>query len=634
MELKLLLTLLRRWFWLLLLGLLLGAGGGYLASQYQQPVYQATTKVMVIKPQESSVTADLTLSDQELMQTYVTLLTTRPVLQAASEELGFGVSGNQITARQASGTRLLEITVRANNPERAANIANTLVDVLIQHNDQLQSSRFASSEESLQAQIAQVEQQIADAQATVDAANLEQQENQEQAIEEEKALLEEQIFDYQRQIAVLESDIEQLLPDPPALGEEPQELSPTEQQQLVDMRTELSQLRFNLRLAEQRYGNLLFPSSGAASPEGSVGQQQASLELYRQLYANLLSAYESVRLARLQNTPNVVRVEAAEPASTPIQPRPVQNTLLGSAVGLILMGAIAFLIEYLDDSLKTPADINAATGLPVIGYLADANGSNNGNAGRIVIEQPRSPISEAFRSLRTNLEFAGVSKPLQTILITSPGPKDGKTTVATNLAAIMAQSGKRIILLDADLRRPSIHRILELGNRQGLSNLFRHQSSAGAAEAIQSPEEMQTLGVITSGSLPPNPAELLGSPRMDALLDQLRAHAEHVIIDSPPAIVSDPSVLAAKVDGVVIILQPGKTDFGTLQAMVEQLRHVEANIVGVVLNRIRSGGGIYGTYNYYSTYYNGDNPYLNGHGEAQEGKRNLRNLFGKSSETG
>ena len=183
MELKLLLTLLRRWFWLLLLGLLLGAGGGYLASQYQQPVYQATTKVMVIKPQESSVTADLTLSDQELMQTYVTLLTTRPVLQAASEELGFGVSGNQITARQASGTRLLEITVRANNPERAANIANTLVDVLIQHNDQLQSSRFASSEESLQAQIAQVEQQIADAQAAVDAANLEQRENREQAIE-------------------------------------------------------------------------------------------------------------------------------------------------------------------------------------------------------------------------------------------------------------------------------------------------------------------------------------------------------------------------------------------------------------------------------------------------------------------
>src|SRR5688572_29041827 len=126
MELKLLLTLIRRYIWLLLLGLLLGAGGAYLASQYQQPVYQSSTRVMVVRPQESSVTASINLNDQELMQTYVTLITTRPVLQAASQQLGYSINANQITARQSAGTRILEITVRAPDPQRAATAANTL----------------------------------------------------------------------------------------------------------------------------------------------------------------------------------------------------------------------------------------------------------------------------------------------------------------------------------------------------------------------------------------------------------------------------------------------------------------------------------------------------------------------------
>lgn len=625
MELKLLLILLRRWAWLLILGLLLGAGGAYLASQYQEPVYESTTKVMVVRPQESNVTANLTLSDQDLMQTYVTLLTTRPVLQRTAEELGFGVSAGQITARQSTGTRLLEVTVRAGHAERAATIANTLVETLIAYNDDLQASRFASSEDSLQAQISQVETQIAEVQATLQAREAASQEEQEEAVQEEREALEEQIFDLQRQIATLEQEMDNLTPLPVPGGPPPQ-LTQVEQEQLVDTRTELARLRFNLGLAEQRYSNILFPQRGENTQSDTEStQQEASLTLYQQLYSNLLNAYESVRLARLQNTPNVVQVEAATPNNVPIQPRPLRNGLLGGAVGLILMGAVAFLIEYLDDTIKTPDDVGRAFGLPVIGFVAEMEGDEERP---YVLDHPRSPVAEAFRTLRTNLEFAGAGQPIRSILIASPTSKDGKTTVAVNLAAIVAQNGKKALLLEGDLRRPQVHRFLDLANDVGLSDIFRGQVKIG--QAIQRVPDLDTLFAITSSSLPPNPAELLGSKRMDEILARLREKLDTIIVDSPPFVVSDSALLAAKVDAVVIVIRPGQTDVSTMQAMLEQLQRVEANVVGVIFNRIPlKRGRFYGGYDYYAPYNYADSDYTNHGANGQgDGQRRRRGILG------
>lgn len=611
MELKLLLTLIRRYIWLLLLGLLLGAGGAFLASQYQQPVYQSSTRVMVVRPQESSVTAGVNLNDQELMQTYVTLITTRPVLQAASQQLGYSVSANQITARQSAGTRILEITVRASTPQRAASTANTLVQVLIQHNDQLQASRFASSEESLQAQIAQVETQMADARATIEASAVVDRQARQQTLEEERSLLEDEIFELQRQIAVLEQEVEALLPTSPAPGEPPPRLTTLEQSQLVDKRTELAQLRFSLRLSEQRYANLIFPQSDSPDAQSGAHQQEANLTLYQQLYGNLLSAYESVRLARLQNTPNVVQVEEAMPASSPIQPQPLRNTLLGGAVGLILMGALAFLLEYLDDTLKTPQEISAVLDIPVIGFVADTPRKDE-ETGAIVAQEPRSPTAEAFRTLRTNLEFAAVDRPLRTILITSADPADGKTTIATNLAISLAQGGKRVFLIDADLRRPRIHRFLDLPNRVGLSDLFRNQATL--KEAIQPYPDTKGVGVVTSGSLPPNPTELLASDRMTRILTEAETLADIVLIDSPPFIVSDPTILAARTDGILLVMRPGQTNVETARATLEQLRRADARIVGIVLNRVpRKRSHYYSGYRYYYAPYEAGHYSANGH---------------------
>jgi capsular exopolysaccharide synthesis family protein len=297
----------------------------------------------------------------------------------------------------------------------------------------------------------------------------------------------------------------------------------------------------------------------------------------------------------------------------------LQNTLLGAAVGLLIMGGVAFLIEYLDDTLKTPDDVAHVMRTPVIGYLTVIPDLKEVKDLPYVGAHPRSPVAEAFRGLRTNLEFAGVDKPLKTILITSTSPRDGKTTIAANLAVAMAQGNKRVVLLDGDLRRPAIHRMFGMANRSGLSDVFRgHLKLADALHR----GTRDRLGVITSGSLPPNPTELLDSEKMTQILAALRESADVVIIDSPPLLVADAPVLAAKVDGVLLVVEPGKTHADAAQAVVEQLDWADARVVGVVFNRIpRKRADYYGGYRYsYSTYYQDHNEYYYMDGHSQNGR--------------
>ncbi len=268
----------------------------------------------------------------------------------------------------------------------------------------------------------------------------------------------------------------------------------------------------------------------------------------------------------------------------------------------MLMAGIVFLIEYLDDTLRTPEDVQRVLNLPVIGYIAEMQAPKNQEEYLYVNQQPRSPVSEAFRSLRVNLEYAGVDRPLHTILVTSPGPGEGKTTVSANLAAIIAQAGKNVLLLDADLRRPKVHKILGVTNRMGLSDLFRDHLSLGSVRNHWNGSE--EMSVITSGNLPPNPAELLGSDRMGFILGELSGSTDVVVIDSPPTLVTDAQVMAPKVDGILLVVQPGHTRADSAAAACEQFQRAGGRLLGVVFNRIpRNRNHYYGGYRYYSPYY-------------------------------
>ena len=601
MELKLIGQMLRRWSWLLVIGILIGGGIGYAISIYQTPEYLAGTKILVMEPLGDNASNVNNLNDKELAETYMQLLTTQPILESVSQKVGVTVRKTQIKATRVRDTGLLEVTVRDTDPQRAALTANVLVEVLIEYNEALQKSRFSSSEQSLELQVSEIEGELGRLESNVEQRSEQTLEEQRVAVDQKKTELEQQIFGLQGEIARLEQDIDDLTPE--AL---PNQLAPPltleQRNQLNEKRTQLAQKQFQLELAQESYFRLMLPTGASAAtvqdPTNLQNLEQANLELYRQLYSTLLSNYEAVRLARLQNTPNVVQVEKALPPTIPVQAGPLRNIILGAVIGLLLTGTIAFVLEYMDDTLKTPQDISNVLGLPVVGYVVNESGMDKTDGTPYVSANPRSPMAETFRTLRTNLEFASVDKSLKTILVTSPGAGEGKTTVATNLAAVMAQANKRVILLEGDLRRPRVHRALGMTNQIGLSDVFRGQMDI---RDVARYSKVKDLAVITSGSLPPNPAELLGSARMAQILARLVDSASVVIIDSPPFVVADSTVLAAKVDGVLLVIQPGKTHAEAAKTMLAQLDRAGAHVVGVVLNRVsRKTSSYYGYYRYES----------------------------------
>jgi capsular exopolysaccharide synthesis family protein len=213
----------------------------------------------------------------------------------------------------------------------------------------------------------------------------------------------------------------------------------------------------------------------------------------------------------------------------------------------------------------------------------------------IAVSEPRSPISEAYRTLRTNLEFAGLDKALKTIAVTSAGVGEGKSSTLANLAVVSAQAGRKVIVVDADLRRPTIHQLFGLKNDTGLTTAMM-SGTAQAALPLQT-TAIEGLSVLTSGPLPPNPAELMGSCRMDEIVASLVEEADQVFFDTPPVVaVTDAAVLATKVDGVLLVISAGKTRRELARLAVQRLQQINARLVGTVLTNVPLGTGFQGYY--------------------------------------
>ncbi len=359
-------------------------------------------------------------------------------------------------------------------------------------------------------------------------------------------------------------------------------------------------------------------NSLASIPDNSANKTdrdrlETELSQYRQTYASLLQSYEQVRVAEAGSYSNVVQVDPATPADHPIRPRVLLNTFLAMIVGLMLAVGTVFLIEALDDTIRGPDDITRTLKLPVLGLILRHEAQN----GKLVtIDQPRAPVAESFRSLRTNLQYASVDYPIRTLLVTSPSPSDGKTTIASNLGVVLAQSGRKVVLIDADLRRPRVHKVFNLSNRTGMSNIFV-QSPLSLDGSLQK-TETENLYIVPSGEMPPNPSELLGSGKMFEIINLIREQADVLIIDSPPIMaVTDSAVLAPRVDGVLLVVKPGVTKLAVAAQAVEQLSRVGANMLGVVLNEVDFSKSRYSYYQYKGYYYS----YSAYYGEGKKKKR-------------
>ena len=326
---------------------------------------------------------------------------------------------------------------------------------------------------------------------------------------------------------------------------------------------------------------------------------ELTLAQYQSTYSSLLQSYEEVRTQEAGSISSIVQVEPATTPTRPVRPQVVNNTAMAVLVGAMLAVGLIFLIETLDNTVKNPDQIESVMGLSVLGMVPKHPVEEGAP---IAIRQPRHPSVEAFRVLRTNLKYASVDKKIQKIMITSAEPDVGKTELAVNLAVVFAQSGSEVMLIDADMRRPKVHHRLGLNNRTGISRVFARGLDQMNELVIRS-TNVPKLSILTTGPLPPNPSELLGSEKMSEIISYYCDRLDYLIIDTPPIMaVTDAVILSRLVDGVLLVAKPGETQTGALKQTVDRLRQVNANLLGVVLNEITQNGHgyYYKGYQYYN----------------------------------
>ena len=369
----------------------------------------------------------------------------------------------------------------------------------------------------------------------------------------------------------------------------------------------------------------------AAIPGKEVQYQRLERQttLLEGIFGVLQNDLKEAQIAQAVESPYATVIDPAAVPNRPIRPHKVRNILLAIALGLLVGVAAAFGREHLDDTIHTVDEVEALTGVPVLGMIPHMRNHQLTNGKRkilpvgrrsgvpaardsqqdypsrlIVGRDTQNTVAEAFRSLRTNITFATPDQVPRTIVVTSSREGDGKTTSVVNLAAAFAHQGLRVLLVDSDLRRGVLHKVFKLPKRPGLSNvLVENLESADVIHTATIDTDVH-LDVMTSGTYPPNPAELLGSSRLRAVLDILAKMYDVVLIDSPPlTVVTDAAVVAPHVDGVLVVARASQTEVGALEFAMMQLRNVNAKVKGTVLNDLSVTDRRYGSQGYYAYTY-------------------------------
>lgn len=565
MELKSYIKVLQRWAWILVLGALLGALVGYGISRVMKPSYQATTKILLSKDPLDQTSQFATMTTQQFVGTYLELLTTTSVIDEASRRLNFPINViNAVQVQQVQTTPILQINTLDSDPQRAAAIGNTLVEVLIDQNEQ--ATGYQQTEDNLKKRISQIEDQISTIQSQFNQLTNDELQSQLKQVDEQIATLEVEILNLKKEIAQIPPTGFFNIQKSVQLAEKQAQLD-----QLQPVLTQYQQIRTNLEFLGKPSLTSTTPSNYA---EGLKLQElQATLDLYQKIHLNLMNDLESVQLARLHNTPTIVQIEKAVPPIAPIQPLPFIYTILAATAGLILALGIAFISEYLDDTYKTPQEIERDLGLSVLGKVAETKSI----PGQVV-----NITSEEFYALRTNIEFSLAGQTLKSMLVVDvlDGSK-GKTNVAADLAMSYARSGSKVVLIDADMMHPTIYAHFGLTNETGFSDLLSENLKIEVVS--KKVDGIDGLTVITAGKETQAVEELIKSEKIVPVLDKLKKQSDVVVIDSPEASGADAWVLASKVDGVLLVIRQGQAHPDRVKVSLEQLKRAGVKILGTVL---------------------------------------------------
>jgi capsular exopolysaccharide synthesis family protein len=309
---------------------------------------------------------------------------------------------------------------------------------------------------------------------------------------------------------------------------------------------------------------------------------------------------------------NVNVIDTAEIPDDPISPSIKKNVAIAGFLGLLLGAALIFLLEFIDHTFKKAEEVEKQLGLNVIGTIPEFEGGKRGKKkakDKNVLEQqylknlithnnPKAPATEAFRELRTNLYYTNVDNELKTLVVTSPTLGDGKTVTAVNLAVTLARLGKKVLIIDADMRKPKVHLYFGVKNKGGLTNILTEQNEDFKVK-ISKKEDISNLNIIACGPVPPNPAEMLSSNKMKNLLEKLKDEYDLILIDTPPvAQVTDAAIVAGITDGVLLVLASRQTRIDMAKRAKKLLNGVNANIVGTVLTKIETSRTGYYNYKY------------------------------------
>ncbi len=383
--------------------------------------------------------------------------------------------------------------------------------------------------------------------------------------------------------------------------------------QIVDLESQ----KVSLETKVVEYGKLNDYYNGLIEEIPSASISYIRLERERQtherIYLLMKERYEEARIQEASQISNVYVIDKAVPKYLPIKPKTKLNILLGFVFGLAAGIGIILLREFMDNSIRSKEDLERL-GLTVLGIIPSMSidkakkvldkkySSNDDFRNRLISHfKPRSPISESFRSLRTNLELSVPDKTISAFVVTSAGASEGKSTVISNLAIAYAQFGMKVLLVDGDMRKPTIHKMFSTPKKPGLANMITKRSKMD--ESIFK-TEIDNLYVMPAGSLPPNPSELLGSKAMKELFAQLRKQFDKIFFDAPPLMaVTDAALMGSMTDGVLLVARAGEAQKEVVVHLQQEMKNTKITIVGTVLNDVNPKNTSSGYYYYYQRYY-------------------------------
>lgn len=582
LELRWILSVIRRW-WSLILGCaLLALIVALFVTSRITPVYEATTTLLVTPSQQATVSEYNTImASERLALTYSQLLEARSTLQGAISRLGLSETpetlAKRVETRPVKDTQLIRVTVKDESPARAVLIADTIAEVFSDYTKSLEQERYQGELVEKAAGVDAQRKAIDDTQSQIDAATQTSSSN-----EIELAHVQTLLANYRNTLSALQQEAQSLQLSLTGGANEatgagtPQAPEGNARDRLANLQAEIASLSALIDQTQvevqSRTAAKLTTQSEMARLGDLLIRQQSELRALQQDYDQLRRTANDAR-------GTVVITDRAHQPQQPAQNR-MLYVLLAVALAILMTFSVAFVIEYLDDSVKTREDVRQALGLTMLGEI-DELGEEE--ARRVVAVQPQSAAAEAFSILATNIRLLSLDSHPSTILVTSPSTGEGKSVVAANLAVAMVGAGVRVVLVDADLRQPRLHDLFGLDQMHGLTDALLRADSHGFLKATP----VEGVRILTSGRTPEDAVGLVSSPRMKKILSDLTQQTDLVVIDSPPILsVADAAILASYVDGVLMVVRSGQTATRSARHGLETLRQTRAEVLGVVLNGV------------------------------------------------